>query len=92
MPISKRDLPLEEGDHVILDQHFLLSSPHEHSIIPRLRAGLGGMVKEVFKTGQAVIEFHGMEFCFEHPYRDVTLYRRFQNSKRRAEHDARRLQ
>ena len=91
MPISEKDWPLEVGDHVTLDNSFLLSSPKEHCIIPRLRAGLGGIVREVFKDrGEAIIEFSGTEYLFTDVCRDVSIFRRFQNSKRRAEHDARR--
>jgi hypothetical protein len=83
MPLTKKELPLEVGDHVTLDHSVLLGDPRSIAIIPRLRGGIGGMVTEVFPQGQVAIEFCGSEYVFEHPDRDVSLYRRSQDSKRR---------
>jgi hypothetical protein len=98
MPLTAADLPLEVGDHVVLDREVTI--PTEEGwctvVLPKESHGMVTGLHEKPPKGLVVnILFGGTTLQFVHngyaAMMDfLTLYRRSQDSRRRNEHDARR--
>lgn len=81
MPLTKKELPLEVGDHVTLDHNLVIgSAANDISLV--VLGGTHGMVKQTYGLS-VLVEFGGHLFCFGVPQHNLSLYRRSQNSKRR---------
>ena len=94
MSINKKDRPFEVEDHVVLRNTLMFPGAlPDQRVYPVLMAGTHGMVKAVSTTeGKRGIRvlFGNSYYWFVEPEQELELYRRSQNSPRRAEHDKRR--
>jgi hypothetical protein len=88
--IDAKDWPLELEDHVVLEHEIDIDTGTGASL--NIPIGTHGVVKKIekFQTTYVFVEFRGMLFRMKAAQAQLSLYRRSQHSKRRADHDARR--